>query len=81
MAEKGYVYVLTNPRFKEDWVTIGKSSREPEVRGKESDNIEVPLPYENYATIKTVKFNEAERNIHQSLDRSSNWEMQLMCIF
>ena len=23
----GYVYILTNPSFKEDWVKIGKSSR------------------------------------------------------
>ena len=23
----GYVYILTNPSFREDWVKIGKSSR------------------------------------------------------
>lgn len=23
---KGYVYILTNPSFREDWVKIGKSS-------------------------------------------------------
>ena len=29
MADKnfGYVYILTNPSFREDWVKIGKSSR------------------------------------------------------
>lgn len=29
MIEKqvGYVYILTNPSFREDWVKIGKSSR------------------------------------------------------
>ena len=26
--EPGYVYILTNPSFREDWVKIGKSSRE-----------------------------------------------------
>ncbi len=26
MKEAGYVYILTNPSFKEDWVKIGKSS-------------------------------------------------------
>ena len=71
MAEKGYVYVLTNPSFKEDWVKIGKSCREPEVRGKELYNTAVPLPYEIYATLKTAKYNEAERNIHRSIDRIS----------
>lgn len=25
--EPGYVYILTNPCFREDWVKIGKSSR------------------------------------------------------
>lgn len=69
MSEKGYVYVLTNPSFKENWVKIGKSKREPEVRGKELYNTAVPLPYEIYATLKTVKYNEAERMIHRSIDR------------
>lgn len=27
MGEKGYVYVLTNPSFRDDWVKIGKSKR------------------------------------------------------
>lgn len=40
MAEKepGYVYILTNPSFREDWVKIGKSSRPVDVRSKELDN-------------------------------------------
>ena len=25
--EPGYVYILTNPSFREDWVKIGKSAR------------------------------------------------------
>lgn len=71
MGEKGYVYVLTNPSFKDDWVKIGKSQREPEVRGRELYNTAVPLPYEIYATLKTSKFSEAERLIHRSIDRIS----------
>lgn len=68
---RGYVYVLTNPSFKEDWVKIGKSGRLPEVRGKELFNTAVPLPYEVYATLQTVKYNEAEKLIHRSIDRIS----------
>ncbi len=36
MADKqpGYVYILTNPSFREDWVKIGKSSRPVDVRSK-----------------------------------------------
>ena len=36
--EIGYVYILTNPSFREDWVKIGKSSRPVDVRSKELDN-------------------------------------------
>lgn len=70
--EKGYVYVLTNPSFNEDWVKIGKSKRVPDVRSKELFNTAVPLPYEIYATLKTEKYSEAERMIHKSIDRISN---------
>jgi len=72
MSDRGYVYILTNKSFKENWVKIGKSSRMPEVRGKELYNTAVPLPYEVYATLKTVKYNEAEQLIHKSIDRISN---------
>jgi hypothetical protein len=72
MNEKGYVYVLTNPSFKEDWVKIGKSSREINVRSKELSNTAVPLDYEVYATLRTEKYNEAEKLIHRSIDRISD---------
>ena len=41
--EPGYVYILTNPSFREDWVKIGKSSRHVDVRSKELDNTAVPI--------------------------------------
>ena len=31
-SKQGYVYILTNLSFKEDWVIIGKSSRPVDVR-------------------------------------------------
>jgi hypothetical protein len=55
----GYVYILTNPSFREDWVKIGKSSRPVNVRSKELDNTSVPLPFEIFATMKTAKYNAA----------------------
>ncbi len=69
MKESGYVYILTNPSFKEDWVKIGKSSRPVNVRSKELDNTAVPLPFEIFATIRTVKYNEVEKLIHKTIDR------------
>lgn len=67
--EVGYVYILTNPSFREDWVKIGKSSRPVDVRSKELDNTAVPLPFEIYATLKTTKYAKVERQIHKQIDR------------
>lgn len=41
--EPGYVYILTNPSFREDWVKIGKSSRPVDVMGYHS-----PVIYSDY---------------------------------
>ena len=67
--EKGFVYILTNPSFREDWVKIGKSKRPVDVRSKELDNTAVPLPFEIYATIETTKYHEVEKNVHKMIDR------------
>ncbi len=68
-GSQGYVYILTNPSFREDWVKIGKSSRPVDVRSKELDNTAVPLPFEIYATMRTSKYSEAEKAIHKQIDR------------
>lgn len=68
-GEQGYVYILTNPSFREDWVKIGKSSRPVNIRSKELDNTAVPLPFEIYATMRTVKYAEIERIVHKQIDR------------
>ncbi len=65
---QGWVYILTNPSFREDWVKIGKSSRPVEVRLKELDNTAVPLPFEIYATLKTAKYEIVEKKIHKAID-------------
>ena len=67
--DKGYVYILTNPSFREDWVKIGKSSRPVDIRSKELDNTAVPLPFEIFATMETAKFNEVEKLVHKTIDR------------
>ncbi len=60
--EKGYVYILTNPSFREDWVKIGKSARAVNIRSKELDNTAVPLPFEIFTTIETKKNTPKSRN-------------------
>lgn len=68
----GYVYILTNPSFKDEWVKIGKSSRPVNIRSKELDNTAVPLPFEIYATARTEKYELLEKNLHRTIDRLSN---------
>ena len=67
--DTGYVYILTNKAFREDWVKIGRSSRPVNVRSKELDNTAVPLPFDIYATMKTAKFVEVEKLVHKTIDR------------
>lgn len=68
----GYVYILTNPSFRKDWVKIGKTARPVNTRSKELDNTAVPLPFEVYATLKTREYAKAERLIHKMIDRFTN---------
>lgn len=70
--DPGYVYILTNKSFREDWVKIGKSSRPVDVRSKELDNTAVPLPFDIYATLRSVKYNEVEKQLHSMLDLLTN---------
>jgi hypothetical protein len=66
--KKGYVYILTNPSFREDWIKIGKSTRPVDIRSKELDNTAVPLPFEIYATMKTASYDKVESMLHVILE-------------
>ncbi len=72
----GYVYILTNPSFREDWVKIGKSSRPVDLRSKELDNTAVPLPFEIFATMRTIKYNEVEKLVHKIIDNLTNFRIR-----
>ena len=64
---KGYVYILTNKSFRENWVKIGRSKGEVNVRSKRLSNTAIPLPFETYASIKTAKYIEVEQHLHKIL--------------
>lgn len=67
--QHGFVYILTNPSFKDDWVKIGKTERTVEDRVKELDTTAVPLPFQIYASLQTSKWNEAEKSVHKLLNK------------
>ena len=76
IKEPGYVYILTNPSFREDWVKICKSARPVDVRSKELDNTAVTLPFEIYATIRTIKYNEVEKLVHELIDSLTDFRIR-----
>lgn len=67
----GYVYILTNPSFREDWVKIGMTQN-MEMRLRTLDNTALPLPFKKYATLQTVKYQNAEKHVHHSIERFTN---------
>lgn len=69
--EPGYVYILTNPSFREDWVKIGMTQNMEE-RLKTLDTTALPLPFKKYATLKTVKYQVAEKHVHHYIERFTN---------
>lgn len=68
MQNKGYVYILTNPAFKENWVKIGKTSGSVEKRMDDLFTTALPKRFDLYAWCKTAKFNELEKQMHHILD-------------
>ena len=78
--EPGYVYILTNPSFREDWVKIGKTMN-MEKRLKTLNTTALPLPFKVYATIKTSKYEELEKIIHKQIDRLTDLRINQSCEF
>ena len=64
--DRGYVYIFTNPSFKENHIKIGMTI-DVERRRKELSNTSAPLPFEVYATLKTSKYSKVETLIHRFL--------------
>lgn len=65
--EPGFVYILTNPSFRDEIVKIGLTTGTVEKRMKELHTTGVPTPFEKYASIKTRKYEEVERFMHHCL--------------
>ncbi len=69
--EPGYVYILTNPSFREDWVKIGMTQNMDE-RLRTLDTTALPLPFKKYATLETVKYEKAEKHVHHFIETFTN---------
>ena len=69
---RGYVYILTNPSFREDWIKIWKCADDPIKRAKQLDTTAIPLPFEVYATIQTEKYEVLEKHLHKIFGKFAN---------
>ena len=72
MNKKGYVYILTNDSFKDDYIKIGITEKDPYSRARSLSGTGVPTPFDVYAYIKTEKYKEAETLIHHIIDLISD---------
>ncbi len=72
--DEGYVYILTNPSFRDHLIKIGMTKREADIRKDElyKNNTALPLPFELFATFKTQKYKSVEKFVHRTLDSLTN---------
>jgi hypothetical protein len=68
-ATKGWVYIATNPYFKDNCVKIGKTARMPHKRLQGLDSTAMPAPFELFASISTQSFDNLERVVHRHFDK------------
>lgn len=74
-SQPGYVYILTNPSFKDNWIKIGKTI-DIDQRLRQLDNTSTPLPFEVYATLKTIKYSEVEKQLHRIIDQLTDYRIR-----
>ena len=67
--EKGYVYILTNPSFRDDLILIGTSSKPIDDLINDLDYEDLPLPYDPFATMHTEKYEMVVGIIYRQIDR------------
>ncbi len=66
----GYIYILTNPALKPNWLKIGRTTRTPRERATEiSRSTGVPMPFEVVHELPVNDCVAAEKAVHEALDR------------
>lgn len=70
--QKGFVYILTNPSYKDNIIKIGFTTN-LQARLKQLDRTGVPTPFEPYMTVETSKYKQLERVIHHELDKLTDF--------
>lgn len=64
----GHVYILTNEAFRERYVKIGKTTRDPKTRADElSNHTGVPMAFEVAFSVETSDCHTLEKIVHERL--------------
>jgi hypothetical protein len=72
-ADKGFIYIMSNPSFQEGLLKIGKSSKRPVLsRRKELQTTGVPEPFVVEYSAFVDDFSLIEQRAHKVLDRFRN---------
>ncbi len=69
---KGFVYILTNPSYKDNIIKIGYTTNLKN-RLAQLDKTGVPTPFEPYMTVNTAKYIQLEKVMHRELDKLTNF--------
>lgn len=70
--QKGFVYILTNPSYKDNIIKIG-FTKDLKSRLAALDRTGVPTPFEPYMTVETAKYKILESVIHRELDKLTDF--------
>ncbi|QQS69904.1 GIY-YIG nuclease family protein [Candidatus Saccharibacteria bacterium] len=70
--QKGFVYILTNPSYKDNIIKIGFTTNLKD-RLAQLDKTGVPTPFDPYMTVQTAKYKELEKVIHHELDKLTDF--------
>lgn len=70
--QKGFVYILTNPSYKDNIIKIGYTINLKN-RLAQLDKTGVPTPFDPYMTVETAKYKQLEKVIHHEIDKLTNF--------
>jgi hypothetical protein len=65
---KGWIYIFSNPAFKENIIKIGKTSRTPKKRITEIDTTGVPDSFSLEYKALVKNYSSVEKHVHRNLD-------------
>jgi len=67
--EQGFVYVMSNPSYKKNFLKVGYTTKTPEERAKQLYQTGVPNEFKIEYKVEFENARKAEKQIHSSLEK------------